>query len=138
MESFGWLSSVFSHEIPQNFSRLPRLGAIFFKCAPPTWNPGSAPDIEDLVYYHQGVDILKYQNWSRIFCLIQSGRKLTNDVTFEVNVKKCLIVSKNLDIVNAKSMWNHYRQLLHVYYMSELQYILDINCISVLTTFILN
>jgi hypothetical protein len=28
--------------------------------------------------------------------------------------------------------------LQYVYYMSELQYILDINCISVLTTFILN
>jgi hypothetical protein len=37
-----------------------------------------------------------------------------------------------------KSMRNHHRQLLYVYYMSELQYILDINCISVLTTFILN
>jgi hypothetical protein len=29
--------------LPQWFSRLPPLGAIFFKCAPLTWNPGSAP-----------------------------------------------------------------------------------------------
>ena len=28
---------------PQKFSRIPPLGAIFFKCAHLTWNPGSAP-----------------------------------------------------------------------------------------------
>jgi hypothetical protein len=32
------------HEIPQKFSRLPPLGAIFLSAPPPlTWNPGSAP-----------------------------------------------------------------------------------------------
>ena len=34
----------FSHEIPQQFSRLPPFGAIFLSAPPPlTWNPGSAP-----------------------------------------------------------------------------------------------
>jgi hypothetical protein len=33
------------HEIPQIFSRLPPLGAIFLSAPPLTWNPGSAPDI---------------------------------------------------------------------------------------------
>ena len=33
----------FSHEIPQKFSHLPPLGAIFFKCAPLTWNHESGP-----------------------------------------------------------------------------------------------
>ena len=32
-----------SHEISQNFSRLPPLGAIFLSEPPLTWNPGSAP-----------------------------------------------------------------------------------------------
>jgi hypothetical protein len=34
----------FSHEIPQKFSRLPPLGAIFLSAPPLTLNPGSAPD----------------------------------------------------------------------------------------------
>jgi len=33
----------FSHEIPQQFSRLPLLGAIFLSEPPLTWNPGPAP-----------------------------------------------------------------------------------------------
>ena len=34
---------IFYTRYPKKFSRLPPLGAIFFKCAPLTWNPGSAP-----------------------------------------------------------------------------------------------
>ena len=35
-----------SHEIPQQFSRLPPLGAIFLSAPPPLiWNPGSAPSL---------------------------------------------------------------------------------------------
>jgi hypothetical protein len=33
----------FSHEIPQEFSHLPPLGAIFLSAPPLTRNPGSAP-----------------------------------------------------------------------------------------------
>ena len=53
-----------------------------------------------------------------------------------IRIDKSIWLTKML--LATKSMWNHHRQLLYVYYMSELQYILDINCISVLTTFILN
>jgi hypothetical protein len=34
---------IFSHEIPQTFSRLPPLGAIFLSAPHLAWNPGSAP-----------------------------------------------------------------------------------------------
>jgi hypothetical protein len=37
-------------EIPQKFSRLPPLGAIFLSPPPLTWNPGSAPDINLNMY----------------------------------------------------------------------------------------
>ena len=42
---FFGVKSYFSHEIPQKFSRLPPLYAIFLSAPPPslTWNPGSAP-----------------------------------------------------------------------------------------------
>ena len=44
-------------EIPQKFSRLPPLGAIFLSPPPLTWNPGSAPDKVQVNSIHI-VDIL--------------------------------------------------------------------------------
>ena len=40
----------FSHKIPQTFSILPPLGAIFVSPSPLAWNPGSAPDIDLNMY----------------------------------------------------------------------------------------
>ena len=39
---------IFLHEMPQKFSRLPPLGAIFLSASPLTWNPGSAPVVCNL------------------------------------------------------------------------------------------
>ena len=44
------LNSDFSHEIPLKYSRLPLLGAIFLSAPPLTWNPGSAPATDAVIY----------------------------------------------------------------------------------------
>jgi hypothetical protein len=56
----------FSHEIPQKFSRLPLLGAIFLSAPPSplTWNPRSAPDINFVEYY--GIISAIPNNWKQI------------------------------------------------------------------------
>jgi hypothetical protein len=48
---FGVKSWFFLHEIPQKYSSLPPLGAIFLSVPPLTWNPGSAPDM----YFNAGI-----------------------------------------------------------------------------------
>ena len=40
-----WFFGDFSHEIPQTFSRLSPLGAIFLSASLLTWNPGSDPAV---------------------------------------------------------------------------------------------
>ena len=69
----------------------------------------------------------------------QHRNRACNPRAWTINLSTVIgLKVSNIRILSTKSMWNHHRQLLYVYYMSELQYILDINCKSVLATFILN
>jgi hypothetical protein len=79
-----YLFGDFSHEIPQTFSRLPTLGAIFFKCAPLTRNPGSAPgscvdafnDTKEVIRSRKSTD-RQYSGHRKKYKKANNGRRST-------------------------------------------------------------
>jgi hypothetical protein len=73
-----------------------------------------------------------YRWWISVRQCLISLLTIASPLIYSLRLPFGIFILFYIRILSPKSM------LLYVYYMSELQYILDINCISVLTTFILD